>query len=85
RPWERPSEPRRLTPARVRRGFRNVRATAARPARRGRQQARSADGGRCPDPAGGRADSPAPPPPGRSGTDGTSGARDRGRSVWSRP
>ncbi|MGW3874263.1 NF041680 family putative transposase [Streptomyces sp. NPDC005055] len=32
RPWERPAEPRRLTPARVRRGFRNVRATAARPA-----------------------------------------------------
>ncbi len=32
RPWERPTEPRRLTPARVRRGFRNVRATAARPA-----------------------------------------------------
>ncbi|GGK30971.1 hypothetical protein GCM10011583_73540 [Streptomyces camponoticapitis] len=32
RPWERRSEPRRLTPARVRRGFRNVRATAARPA-----------------------------------------------------
>jgi hypothetical protein len=30
RPWERPAEPRRLTPARVRRGFRNVRATAAR-------------------------------------------------------
>ncbi|GGZ71245.1 NF041680 family putative transposase [Streptomyces echinoruber] len=33
RPWERPAGPRRLTPARVRRGFRNVRATAARPAR----------------------------------------------------
>ncbi|MEU6896208.1 NF041680 family putative transposase [Streptomyces sp. NPDC046557] len=32
RPWERRAEPRRLTPARVRRGFRNVRATAARPA-----------------------------------------------------
>ncbi|MGW7201851.1 NF041680 family putative transposase, partial [Streptomyces chryseus] len=32
RPWERRTEPRRLTPARVRRGFRNVRATAARPA-----------------------------------------------------
>jgi len=32
RPWERPAEPRRLTPARVRRGFRNVRATTARPA-----------------------------------------------------
>ncbi|MFF4764859.1 transposase, partial [Streptomyces sp. NPDC001292] len=32
RPWERPAEPRRLTPARVRRGFRNVHATAARPA-----------------------------------------------------
>ena len=31
RPWERPAEPRRLTPARVRRGFHNVRATAARP------------------------------------------------------
>ena len=32
-PWERPvSEPRRLTPARVRRGFRNIRATAACPA-----------------------------------------------------
>ncbi|OEJ56840.1 transposase [Streptomyces agglomeratus] len=33
RPWERRTEPRRLTPARVRRGFRNARATArARPA-----------------------------------------------------
>jgi hypothetical protein len=32
RPRERPAEPRRLTPARVRRGFRNVRATASRPA-----------------------------------------------------
>jgi hypothetical protein len=26
RPWERPAEPGRLTPARVRRGFRNIRA-----------------------------------------------------------
>ncbi|MEV6796714.1 NF041680 family putative transposase [Streptomyces sp. NPDC051320] len=32
RPWERRTEPRRLTPARVRRGFRNIRATTARPA-----------------------------------------------------
>lgn len=32
RPWERPAGPHRLTPARVCRGFRNVRATAARPA-----------------------------------------------------
>lgn len=32
RPWERPAPPRRLTPARVRRGFRGVRATVARPA-----------------------------------------------------
>ncbi|OKI37822.1 hypothetical protein A6A29_40415 [Streptomyces sp. TSRI0281] len=32
RPWERPAPPRRLTPARVRRGGRNVRATVARPA-----------------------------------------------------
>lgn len=32
RPWERPTGPRRLTPARVRRGFRNVRAAAAGPA-----------------------------------------------------
>ncbi|MGH3313279.1 MAG: NF041680 family putative transposase [Streptomyces sp.] len=32
RPWERRTEPRRLTPARVRRGFRNLRVTAARPA-----------------------------------------------------
>ncbi|WP_406484344.1 NF041680 family putative transposase [Streptomyces microflavus] len=32
RPWERPAEPRRLTPARVRRGFRNVRAAAISPA-----------------------------------------------------
>ncbi|MFE6848033.1 hypothetical protein [Streptomyces sp. NPDC057686] len=32
RPRERRTEPRRLTPARVRRGFRNVRATTARPA-----------------------------------------------------
>ena len=31
-PWERRTEPRRLTPARVRRGFRNLRATTARPA-----------------------------------------------------
>ncbi|GAA3379531.1 hypothetical protein GCM10020367_63470 [Streptomyces sannanensis] len=32
RPWERPAEPRRLTPARVRRGLRNLRATATCPA-----------------------------------------------------
>ena len=32
RPWERSAEPRRLTPAIVRRGFRNVRTTTARPA-----------------------------------------------------
>ncbi|MGW2867593.1 NF041680 family putative transposase [Kitasatospora sp. NPDC001225] len=32
RPWERPAEQRRLTPARVRRGFRNIRATATCPA-----------------------------------------------------
>lgn len=33
RPWEKPvTEPRRLTPARVRRGFRNLHATTARPA-----------------------------------------------------
>ncbi|MFE7978792.1 NF041680 family putative transposase [Streptomyces shenzhenensis] len=32
RPWERHTEPRRLTLARVRRGFRNVRAAASRPA-----------------------------------------------------
>ncbi len=30
RPWERPAEPRRLTPARVRRGFRHLRANTAR-------------------------------------------------------
>ena len=33
RPWEKPvTEPRRLTPARVRRGFRNLHATTTRPA-----------------------------------------------------
>jgi hypothetical protein len=32
RPWERPAPPGRLTPARVRRGFRNIRATAGSPA-----------------------------------------------------
>jgi hypothetical protein len=32
-PWERPATPGRLTPARVRRGFRNIRAKAAVPAR----------------------------------------------------
>ncbi|MGW3926444.1 NF041680 family putative transposase, partial [Streptomyces sp. NPDC005093] len=32
RPWERRTEPRRLTPARVRRGFRNIRATTTSPA-----------------------------------------------------
>lgn len=32
RPWERPTEPRRLTPARVRRGFRHLREKTARPA-----------------------------------------------------
>ena len=32
RPWEKPAEPHRLTPARVRRGFRHIRAKAARPA-----------------------------------------------------
>jgi hypothetical protein len=31
-PWERPASHGRLTPARVRRGFRNIRATAAQPA-----------------------------------------------------
>jgi hypothetical protein len=31
RPWEKPAAPHRLTPARVRRGFRNIRATTARP------------------------------------------------------
>jgi len=33
RPWEKPAAPERLTPARVRRGFRNIRATSALPAR----------------------------------------------------
>ncbi|MFF9011867.1 NF041680 family putative transposase [Streptomyces sp. NPDC014870] len=33
RPWERPAEPGRLTPARVRRGFRNIRAQLPCPAR----------------------------------------------------
>jgi hypothetical protein len=32
RPWEKPAPPRRLTPARVRRGFRNIRPTSALPA-----------------------------------------------------
>jgi len=32
RPWEPPAPPGRLTPARVRRGFRNIRAKAAQPA-----------------------------------------------------
>ncbi|MFE3202337.1 NF041680 family putative transposase [Embleya sp. NPDC059237] len=32
RPWEKPAEPNRLTPARVRRGFRNLRSKTARPA-----------------------------------------------------
>ncbi|RQW95790.1 hypothetical protein DKL51_14205 [Micromonospora globispora] len=32
RPWERPTAPGRLTPARVRRGFRNLRAKTALPA-----------------------------------------------------
>jgi hypothetical protein len=32
RPWERPAEPGRLTPARVRRGFRNIRAMVTCPA-----------------------------------------------------
>jgi hypothetical protein len=32
RPWEKPAPPGRLTPARVRRGFRNIRAKAAQPA-----------------------------------------------------
>ncbi len=31
-PWERPAPPERLTPARVRRGFRNIRATVPCPA-----------------------------------------------------
>lgn len=31
-PWERPAPPGRLTPARVRRGFRRIRATTASPA-----------------------------------------------------
>lgn len=33
RPWERPAEPNRLTPARVRRGFRHLRAKMTSPAR----------------------------------------------------
>ncbi|MDH6129282.1 NF041680 family putative transposase [Kitasatospora sp. GP82] len=33
RPWEKPAAPGRLTPARVRRGFRNIRATTLHPAR----------------------------------------------------
>ena len=33
RPWEKPAPPSRLTPARVRRGFRNIRPTTALPAR----------------------------------------------------
>jgi hypothetical protein len=33
RPWERPAPPERLTPARVRRGFRNIRPTTLLPAR----------------------------------------------------
>jgi hypothetical protein len=33
RPWERPTHPGRLTPARVRRGFRNIRPTTLLPAR----------------------------------------------------
>jgi hypothetical protein len=33
RPWERPTQPGRLTPARVRRGFRNIRPTTLLPAR----------------------------------------------------
>jgi len=33
RPWERPAQPDRLTPARVRRGFRNIRPTTLLPAR----------------------------------------------------
>ena len=32
RPWERPARPGRLTPARVRRAFRNIRATTTLPA-----------------------------------------------------
>jgi hypothetical protein len=32
RPWERPAEPNRLTPARVRRGFRNLHAKTGTPA-----------------------------------------------------
>jgi hypothetical protein len=32
RPWEKPAEPGQLTPARVRRGFRNLRAKTTRPA-----------------------------------------------------
>lgn len=33
RPWEKPTKPERLTPARVRRGFRNIRAHLLCPAR----------------------------------------------------
>jgi hypothetical protein len=33
RPWEKPTPPERLTPARVRRGFRNIRAKTTSPAR----------------------------------------------------
>jgi hypothetical protein len=52
RPWERPAPPGRLTPARARRGFRNIHAKAAQPAGApkpgkpgpaGRQDGRTAD------------------------------------------
>ncbi|GAA2881182.1 hypothetical protein GCM10010472_44080 [Pseudonocardia halophobica] len=37
RPWEKPVDPGRLTPARIRRGFRHLRATTTRPARAPKQ------------------------------------------------
>lgn len=47
-PWEKPAPPERLTPARLRRGFRNIRPTAAIPAgapKPGQRRSRSATGG----------------------------------------
>ena len=57
RPWERPAPPRRLTPARVRRGFRNIRAKTARPA--GAPKPGKPGPGR---PPGSKNRRPAPPP-----------------------
>ena len=70
-PWQRPAPPGRLTPARVRRGFRNIHANTAPPGRRAEtRQARPRP------PA--RLEEPPPGPPPRRGKNDEKGAHAQG-------